>query len=80
MKTISVSVSEDDYEAFRRKAEQDRRPIAQLIREAMALYRAKHIRAQARLMDLPVLPGHRPVEPPPHRDEVYDEIFAKRGA
>jgi hypothetical protein len=80
MKTISVSVSTEDYEAFRRGARRGKRPIAQLIREAMALYRQERLEERTRLLDLPVLVGHRPVSPPPGRAEVYEEIFAGRAA
>ncbi len=75
MKTISVAVSESDYEAFRRAASASKRSIAQLIREAMELFRAERLGQQPRLVDLPLLPGHRPVGPLPSRSELYDEIF-----
>jgi hypothetical protein len=78
MKTISVSVSGEDYEAFRRGARRAKRPIAQLIREAMALYRQERLEEKSRLVELPVLVGHRPVSPPPGRAEVYEEIFAAK--
>ena len=76
MKTISVSVSKDDYDAFRRGARQGKRSIAQLIREAMALYRQERLEEKSRLLELPVLVGHRPLSPPPGRAELYDEVFA----
>lgn len=79
MKTISVGISEEDYEAFRRAAREQGRSIAQLIRESMAVYRAEHLERRGRLRDLPVLAGHRPVGDLPSRDEIYDEIFAGRG-
>ncbi len=79
MKTISVSVLSDDYEAFRRSARRRKLPIAQLIREAMALYRVEKLEDKSRLTDLPVLIGHRPLSALPARAEVYDEIF-DRGA
>lgn len=75
MKTISVSVSADDYAAFRRGSRRTKRPIAQLIREAMALYRAERLEEKDRLIDLPVLVGPRPVSGLPGRAEVYEEIF-----
>jgi hypothetical protein len=78
MKTISVSVSSQDYEAFRRGARRAKRPIAQLIREAMALYRQERLEEKSRLLELPVLIGHRPVSSAPGRAEVYEEIFAER--
>lgn len=75
MKTISVSVSKDDYEAFRRGARRVKRPIALLIREAMALYRRERLEERSRLTELPVLLGHRPLLPLPSRAELHEEIF-----
>jgi hypothetical protein len=78
MKTISLSVSEGDYEAFRRASERQGRPIAQLIREAMALYRTERLVERTPLLEFPRLVGHRPVAPLPGRDEIWDEISAGR--
>ena len=77
MRTISLSVSPDDYEAFRRGARRSKRPIAQLIREAMALYRQERLEEKSRLDDIPVLVGPRPVAALPGRAELYEEIFAR---
>jgi hypothetical protein len=77
MKTISVSVSESDYEAFREAAARESRPIAQLIRDAMAEYRARRLPERSPLRQLPVLAGHRPLAPLPSRSETYDEIFTR---
>ncbi|HET6613133.1 MAG TPA: ribbon-helix-helix protein, CopG family [Kofleriaceae bacterium] len=76
MKTISVAVSEEDYEAFRRVARATQRPIAQLIREAMAHYRGQ-LGAQTSMVDVPVLVGHRPKGDLPARGDLYDEIFKR---
>lgn len=75
MKTISVSVSEQDYEHFRRAAREQNRSVAQLIREAMAWYRNERLTIRRPLTDLPVLAGHRPLRPLPTRHELYDEIL-----
>jgi len=75
MKTISVSVSKDDYEAFRRGSRRVKRPIAQLIREAMAVYRKERLEEKNRLVELPALVGHRPLCTLPTRAEIYGEIF-----
>lgn len=77
MKTISLSVSELDYEAFRRAARNLGRPIAQLIREAMARYRAEELEPRPPLRDLPVLAGPRLRTALPSRAELYDEIFSR---
>jgi len=78
MRTISVAVSETDYEAFRRAADRQGRPIAHLIREAMAVYRAERLRERTRLTHFPVLVGHRQVAPLPSREELWDEVGAER--
>ena len=75
MKTISVSVSEHDYEAFRRASTEQGRSIAQLIREAMAIYRAQQLGSAPRLTSLPVFVGHRSCGPLPDRHRVYEEQF-----
>jgi hypothetical protein len=80
MKTISVSVSKADYEAFRRGSKRLQRSIAQLIREAMALYREERLEQKSRLTELPILVGHRPQAPLPTRAELYDDVFDFEGA
>lgn len=80
MKTISVAVSHEDYEAFRRAAREQGRPIAQLIRESMAVYRTEHLERRRRLDRLPVLAGHQPTGDLPGRGEIYEEIFTGRGS
>lgn len=74
MKTISLAVSNTEYEAYRQIANQEGRPIAQLIRDAMAAYRAQHLERRPPLLDLPVLVGHRLVGALPNRVEIWDEI------
>jgi hypothetical protein len=81
MKTISVSVSKADYEVFRRASKRLQRSIAQLIREAMSLYREERLEQKDRLLELPVVVGHRPLGSLPSRAELYDEMFdAPKGA
>jgi hypothetical protein len=75
MKTISVSVSERDYEEFRRASAREGRPIAELIREAMGFYRSEKLDRREPLRELPVLVGHRLRRRLPSRLEVYDEMF-----
>jgi hypothetical protein len=77
MKAISVSVSKEDYEAFRRGSRRFKRPIAQLIREAMADYSKERLEEKSRLVELPVLVGHRPLSTLPGRAEIYEEIFGE---
>jgi hypothetical protein len=61
METILASVARDDHDAFRRGAPRAKRPIAQLIRNAMALHGAERLEERSRLVHLPVVVGHRPV-------------------
>ena len=77
MKTISVAVSESDYEAFRRAARARHRPVAQLIREALVAYRAERLKAQTPLIELPILAGHCLISDMPSRTEIYEEIFSE---
>ena len=77
MKTISVAISPPDYEAFKRAAKAQGRPVAQLIREAMAHYRAVKLEERATLAELPVLAGHRSVGRVPPRQELWDEVFER---
>ena len=79
MKTISVSVSSSDYEAFREAAKGQQLSIAQLIREAMAFYREQKLQERTPLRDLPVLPGHRLSGRLPSRHEIYEEILDDKG-
>jgi hypothetical protein len=80
MRTISVSVSKADYDAFRRGSKRQKRSIAQLIREAMALYREERLEPKGRLTELPVLIGHRPKGALPARAELYDEMFEREAS
>lgn len=75
MKTVSVSVPECDYEAFRQAAAVRNRPFDDLVREAIALYRAERLEDREPLTDLPVLSGHRLIRELPSRTEVWDEIL-----
>ena len=77
MKTISVAVLDSDYESFRDAARSQGRSIAQLIRDAMALYRREHLERLTALRDVPVLVGHRLVARLPDRGEIYDEVIAR---
>lgn len=72
MKTISVAVSSEDYDEFRREAKRQNRSIAQLIREAMADYRTQKLSKKTPLTELPVLAGHRARTSLPEREELYD--------
>ena len=75
MKTISLAVSESDYEAFRLASQSGGRSVAQLIREAMAVYRTEHLQERTLLNDFPVLVGHRLIGELPSRETIHDEML-----
>ncbi|MBI3926372.1 MAG: CopG family transcriptional regulator [Armatimonadetes bacterium] len=77
MKTISISVSEDDYEAFRAHAKRSDRSIAELVREAMRLYREQRLQRLERMERLPLFGQNHPLGPLPDRAEIYDEIGSR---
>ena len=52
MKPISVHVSEDDYEELKSMAARTGRPVAELIRTAMAEYLDRERRGRRSLLDL----------------------------
>lgn len=76
MKTISVAVSESVYEDFRRAARERDRSIAQLIREAMKLYRDTHLTDSEPLRSFPVFDSTGPRADLPSRSVLYDEMTA----
>jgi hypothetical protein len=75
MKTISLAVSEEDYEGFRLLSQREGRPIARIIREAMSLYLAEQRTPKGRLEHVRVFPGVRQIAPLPTREELWDEIY-----
>jgi hypothetical protein len=74
MRTLRLTVTDSEYEAFRRAAEVAHRPMEQLLREAIAAFQSG-TEAKAPLRDLPVLSGHRPLGGLPSRADLYDEMF-----
>jgi Ribbon-helix-helix protein, copG family len=77
MRTISIAVSSEEYEAFRQAARARHCSVAQLIRDAMAFDRTEQLQRATPLTELPTLPGHCPLGPLPNRAELYAEIFAE---
>jgi hypothetical protein len=78
MKTISVAVSESVYEEFRKAARESDRSIAQLIREAMKLYRDLHLGKKKPLHHVDVFPDCRLTGTLPARQETRDEMSLER--
>jgi Ribbon-helix-helix protein, copG family len=76
MKSISVSVHEDDYEVFRAHAKREGRSIAELVREAMRQYRQK-LGSINRLEHVTVLDGPTPKGPLSDKSAIYDEMVGR---
>ena len=76
MRTISLHVSESDYEAYRTLAARTSRPVAQLIREAMARWLGENPVEAPSLRDIrPVDLG--PMLQPFDRSELADEMYQR---
>ena len=78
MRTLRVTVTDSEYEAFRRAAEAAHRPMAKLLRDAITLVQPEKSEIKVPLRDLPVLPGHRPLGDLPLRADLYDEMFSNK--
>lgn len=74
MRTLRLTVTDSEYEAFQRAAEVAHRPIEQLLREAIAAFR-RESEGKVPLRDLPALWGHRPLGELPSRADLYEEMF-----
>lgn len=77
MKSISISVSDTDYEVFRQVAKGSDHSIAGLIREAMAYYKEQRLSQQGRLRHLTIFPNTRSRGTLPNRSQIYDEMAAR---
>lgn len=75
MKTISVNVSEPVYEDFMQHAQHTDRTAAELIREAMDLFRREHIRPRTSLKELKPLDLGKALKPPSRRDDLLGEML-----
>jgi len=75
MKTISVNVSEPVYEDFMRHARQTDRTAAELIREAMEVFRADRIRPGRSLTALKPLDLGRVKRPLTSREDLLGEML-----
>jgi hypothetical protein len=75
MKTISVNVSEPVYEDFLEHAQRTDRTAAELIREAMELFRKERIRPRTSLRDLKPLNLGKTIKPLLRRDDLLAEMF-----
>jgi hypothetical protein len=75
MKTISVNVSEPVYEDFMAHAQRTDRTAAELIREAMDLFRNERIRPRTSLAALKPLNLGKTLRPLSSRDDLLGEML-----
>ncbi|HAO80776.1 MAG TPA: hypothetical protein DCQ92_17745 [Verrucomicrobia subdivision 3 bacterium] len=75
MKTISVNVSEPVYEDFMEHAQRTDRTAAELIREAMALFRNERIHPRTSLTTLKPLNLGKTLRPLSSRDDLLGEML-----
>jgi hypothetical protein len=75
MKTITVNVSQPVYEDFRRHAQKTDRKAAELIREAMELYRQQHIQRRTSLLDRRPAQVGGPIQAITGEDDLLGEML-----
>jgi hypothetical protein len=75
MKTISVNVSEPVYKDFMQHAQRTDRTAAELIREAMELFRSQRIRPRTSLASLKPLNLGKTLRPFLSRDGLMEEML-----
>lgn len=75
MKTISVNVSEPVYEDFMEHAQRTDRTAAELIREAMDLFRIQRIRPRTSLAELKPLDLGKTLPSLSRRDDLLGEML-----
>lgn len=57
MKTIPVSISDSEYEAYRQAASERSQLVEELLQEAIRFYRVERFEKRDRLEDLPLFKG-----------------------
>lgn len=72
MRALRITVSDSEYDALAKVAAAQKRPLEQLIREALVVVRNGFGEARMPLRDLPLLPGHRPLTELPARADLYN--------
>ena len=75
MKTISVNISEPVYKDFIEHARRTGRTAAELIREAMELFRNERIRFRTSVADLKPLDLGKTLRPLTSRDDLLGEML-----
>ena len=76
MKVISLHVPERPYEELKEIAASEGRPVAALIREAMADYVAREAKPARSLLDIPPHKGGR-LKKRWTRSEIFDEMIGR---
>ncbi len=76
MRPISIHVTEDDYRSFKALAALRERPVAELIREAMAAYLEWQRRSRRSVLDIPPHPSGEMLRDWT-RSELYDEMLGR---
>jgi hypothetical protein len=75
MKTISVNVSEPVYDDFMDYARRTDRKAAELIREAMELFRRERIRPRTSVLDFKPLDLGEVLKPLTREDDLLGEML-----
>lgn len=75
MKTITINVSEPVYAEFRAAAEVRGRPTAELIREAMELYRSERLRPHGSLLNFTPRSAGQVLMDLSSDDDLLDEML-----
>jgi hypothetical protein len=76
MRTLRLTLTDSEYEAFQRAADAAHRPMRQLLHEMIAGFQRETVNRKSPLRDLPVLQGHRPLGDLPSRADLYEEMFS----
>jgi hypothetical protein len=76
MKAISVHVLDEDYQHFKSLAAIERRPIAELIREAMKAYLERIRQSSRSVLEIAPHPSGRML-PDWDRSELFDEMLER---
>lgn len=79
MKTITLNVSEPVYADFQRYAQEQDRPTAELVREAMEAYRQSRIRPPRTLRDQQPASVGEVLVPWSGRQDLLDDMMDSRG-
>ena len=77
MRTLRVTVSDSEYDALQRVADERKRSVEQLVQETLASFQRETGEMRKPLRDLPLFPGRRQVADLPSRADLYEEIFLK---